>query len=221
MAENAHSNSTTCVAARLLRQADAKGYLPQRQGAMPRQQNPSLSRSRVRNVAKASNLLFACHTISAFRKSMSDPLSVAASIIGIIAAAGKVAETLGPFVSNVKDTKNIARTIQNQAKDSRSILQALQRLFDDLEQSPRRRRELIQIDQLRATLLDGAVIFSDLEPVVLQLGPAHESLRNRVQWVRKKDQLETFISRLELFKSSITVMLNILQWYVGCPPRPC
>ncbi|KAF1957608.1 hypothetical protein CC80DRAFT_443975, partial [Byssothecium circinans] len=142
---------------------------------------------------------------------MGDPLSVAASIIGIIAAAGKVAETLEPLISNVKDTKNIARTIQTQIKDSRSILQALQRLLDDLEQSPRRRRELIQIDQLRATLLDGTIIFSDLEPVVLQLGPANESLRNRVQWARKRDQLETFVSRLELFKSTITVMLNILQ----------
>ncbi|KAL1600827.1 hypothetical protein SLS60_007215 [Paraconiothyrium brasiliense] len=145
---------------------------------------------------------------------MGDPLSVVSAIIGIIAAAGKVAELLEPLVSSVKDAKNNAREIQDQVEESRAILQALQKLFDDLEQSPRRRRELIQIDQLRATLCDGIVIFSDLEPLVVQLRTSNESLRSRVQWARKRDQLEAFSRRLDRFKSSINTMLNILQWYV-------
>jgi len=145
---------------------------------------------------------------------MSDPLSVAAAIIGIIAAAGKVAEILGPLVSNVKDVRNTARDMRDQVEESRTILQALQKLFENLDQSPRRRRELIQIDQLRTTLCDGIVIFSDLETLVLQLSASSESLRSRVQWARKRDQLETYSKRLERFKSSINTMLNILQWYV-------
>jgi len=144
-------------------------------------------------IKKAVNLLYSLlHNFSAFH-GMGDPLSVASAIIGIIAAAGKVAETLGPLASSIKDAKNVAREIRDQVEESRAILQALQKLFDDLEQSPRRRRELIQIDQLTATLCDGTVIFSDLEPLVVQLGTSSESLRSRVQWARKRDQLEGLV----------------------------
>lgn len=143
---------------------------------------------------------------------MGDPLSVAASIIGIIAAAGKVAEILKPLVSSVKDTSKTARDIYAEVNSSRTILSALQKLFDDLNKTPRRRRELIQIDQLIATLTDGTLIFSELEPLVVQLGTSNERLRKRIQWAFKRDQLDAFVSRMERFKTSISVMLSILQW---------
>jgi len=148
---------------------------------------------------------------------MADPLSVGSAIIGIILAAGKVVEILGPVISSVKDANNTAHAIRDQVEESRVILLALHNLFDDLEQSPRRRRELIQIDHLKATLCDGVIIFSDLEPLVIQLSSSNEGLLSRVQWTRKRDQLEAFSRRLDRFKSSINVMLNILQWYVFYP----
>jgi hypothetical protein len=145
---------------------------------------------------------------------MADPLSVAASIIGIIAAAGKVAETLGPFISTVKDTTKIAATIFAEVNSSKIVLSALQVLLDDIDSAPRKRRELIPVSQLVITLTDGAFIFSELESLVLQLSNSTEKWSTRIQWARKKDTLVVFATRLQLFKSSISVMLNILQWYV-------
>jgi hypothetical protein len=146
---------------------------------------------------------------------MADPLSVVASIIGIIAAAGKVAETLGPFISTVKDATKSATTIHTEVNNCKIILSALQVLLEDLGSAPRKRRGLIQVSQLVTTLTDGALIFSELEPLVLQLGTSTEKWSTRIQWARKKDALEVLSTRLQLFKSSINVMLNILQWYVS------
>lgn len=142
-----------------------------------------------------------------------DPLSVAASIIGILAAAVKVAEILGPLVSMLKDTAKSAARIYAEVNSTKIILSALQALFDDLNSAPRRRRELIQVSQLIATLTDGALLFGELEPLVLQLGTTTEKWTTRIQWALKKDPLNSFIARVQLFKSSIGVMLNILQWY--------
>ncbi|ORY05929.1 P-loop containing nucleoside triphosphate hydrolase protein [Clohesyomyces aquaticus] len=142
---------------------------------------------------------------------MADPLSVAASIIGILAAAGKVAETLGPIVSTMKDADKCAAAVYAEVNTSRIILSALQTLLNDLSASPHHRRQLIQVDQLISALIDGAFIFSELEPLVLRLGTSTEKWTTRMQWARKKDSLDSFVVRLQCFKASISVMLNILQ----------
>jgi hypothetical protein len=142
-----------------------------------------------------------------------DPLSVAASIIGILAAAVKVAEILGPLVSTLKDTAKCAARIYAEVNSTRIILSALQALFEDLNSAPRRRRGLIQVSQLIATLTDGVLLFGELEPLVLQLGTTTEKWTTRIQWALKKDLMNSFIARVQLFKGSIGVMLNILQWY--------
>jgi hypothetical protein len=151
---------------------------------------------------------------------MTEPLSVAASIVGILAAASKVAEVLGPVVTSLKDTPKTVTAIYAEVSSARIILAALQTLFNDLERSPKRRRELIQVDQLIATLTDGALIFSELEPHVLRFGTSADKLRARLQWARKKDVLDSYVSRLQLFKGSINIMLTILQWYVNSSRAP-
>jgi hypothetical protein len=146
---------------------------------------------------------------------MADPLSIAASIIGLLAAAGKVSEALGPLISNFKDTPRIATSIYAEVNSSRIILGALETIFHDLSRTPVSRRQLIQVDHLIATLTDGVLIFNELEPLVLQLGTSTERWRTRMRWTREKGSLDSFVSRLQLFKVSVTVMLNILQWYVA------
>ncbi|KAF2649457.1 hypothetical protein K491DRAFT_698082 [Lophiostoma macrostomum CBS 122681] len=140
-----------------------------------------------------------------------DPLSVTASIVGILAAAGKVIEVIGPLVGALKDTAKTAATIHAEVNSSRIILSALQRLLADLGSTQVKRKELIQVDQLIATLTDGVLIFNELEPLVVQLGSSTENLRARVRWALKRDPLESFVSRMQLFRGSISVMLNILQ----------
>jgi hypothetical protein len=141
-----------------------------------------------------------------------DPLSIAASILGILAAAGKVVEILGPVVSTLKDTTNNAAIVYTEVKSSRIIVSSLKKLLDGLEQTPRSRRELIKLDDLRATLTDGVFLFDELEAIVLQLDTSTDYWRTRIQWLRKEKALTSLLSRLQCFKSSISIMLNIIQW---------
>jgi hypothetical protein len=144
-------------------------------------------------------------------------LETAASIIGILAAAGKIAETLGPIVSAFPDVTKHTASVLSEVNNSRIILAALQRYLDDLSMSPRLRRELIQVEQLVATLTDGVLLFSELEELVFRLTGA--TTVNRMRWAMNDDKFAGLITRMQCFKSSITVMLNILQWFVLCLPR--
>ena len=141
-----------------------------------------------------------------------DPLSIASSVVGLLAAAGKIIEILKPVISTLKDSAKTATIIHSEVNSSRIILSALQVLFRDLDAAPCRRRDLIQIDQVIATLTDGVLLFSELEALVTRLGPATESLLTRIEWARKEKTLNILVARLQNFKGSISVILNILQW---------
>ncbi|KAH7346055.1 hypothetical protein BKA66DRAFT_505879 [Pyrenochaeta sp. MPI-SDFR-AT-0127] len=140
-------------------------------------------------------------------------LEVSAAIIGILAAVGKVAETLGPIVSAYVHAPQHAQTIVTEIKHTRTILSGLQSLFDNLDTSPHRRKELIQIDALVATFTDGVLLFAELEALVDQLGHADpkDSVRIRTQWAKHKNDLGALVSRLLSFKITINLILNILQ----------
>lgn len=142
-------------------------------------------------------------------------LETAAAIIGILAAAGKVAEILGPAVSAFRDVTKHAAAVLPEVNSSRIILSALQKYLDDLGNSPRKRKELIQVDQLICTLTDGVLIFSALEKLVVDLTSTGNSNIRRARRAISDGKFVTLISRMQCFKSSIAVMLNILQWYVA------
>ncbi|KAF1843551.1 uncharacterized protein K460DRAFT_407893 [Cucurbitaria berberidis CBS 394.84] len=137
-------------------------------------------------------------------------LEIAAAIIGILAAAGKVAEILGPVVSTLKDASKNANAVLSEVNNSRIILVALQKYLDDLDTAPRGRRELIQVAQLITALTDGVLLFSHLEGLVIRLD-ADNIWPKRIQWARNDKKLASLVARMQCFKSSISVMLNILQ----------
>jgi hypothetical protein len=53
---------------------------------------------------------------------MADPLSVAASIIGILAATVKVAEIVQPYISNAKDAPKIALRVPTEVQRVQLVL---------------------------------------------------------------------------------------------------
>jgi hypothetical protein len=139
-------------------------------------------------------------------------LETAAAIIGILAAAGKVAETLGPVVSAYGEATKNAAAVLSEIKQMRIILSALHTYLDNLPACPPNRKNLIQVDQLVGTLTDGVLLFSELEEVVARLqGPPMDRM-SKMRWARNDGKFASLRSRMQCFKGSITAMLNILQW---------
>ncbi|KAK4160643.1 hypothetical protein QBC43DRAFT_303568 [Cladorrhinum sp. PSN259] len=146
-----------------------------------------------------------------------DPLSVASSIAGLVSAAAMVNTALAPYMQAVRDTPKIAFQVYSETQSTTIILGALQSLTTNLASIPRQRAALIQLDQVVAVLTDGVLIFSDLEACVGDL-PAAEpgsitrlALRSRLGWARKESALTALLTRLEAFKSSMSLILSILQ----------
>ncbi|KAF9872787.1 modin [Colletotrichum karsti] len=143
---------------------------------------------------------------------MADPLSVAASIVGILAAAGKVIEIMGPYMSAVRDTPKIAVSVHSEVVNSRIVLSALHGLLDNLSTTSINRKLLVSIDDLVAVFTNGVFIFSELESSVspMNLG-ASDRIMARMQWARKEGKLSAILERLHTFKETMMLLLNILQ----------
>ncbi|KAL6705198.1 hypothetical protein ACN47E_007158 [Coniothyrium glycines] len=143
-----------------------------------------------------------------------DPLSVTASIVGILAAAGKIAELLHGTISTAKDAPRVVISLACEVQEVRTALSSLQILLADLSSSQTHRAALIQIDQLIVTLTDSVLTFSELETAIapyIALQGAKVPLRARLKWVRAEDSCLKIVDRLQRHKATICLMLNILQ----------
>ncbi|KAL2883097.1 hypothetical protein SGCOL_001284 [Colletotrichum sp. CLE4] len=143
---------------------------------------------------------------------MADPLSIASSIVGILAAAGKVIEILGPYMSAVKDTPKIAVSVHTEVISSRIILSSLHGLLENLGVASRSRTSLVPIDDLITVFTNGVLIFSELERSVSPMNLAGiNGIKLRMQWVRKEGDFVAMLDRLKGFKNTTLLLLNILQ----------
>ena len=105
-------------------------------------------------------------TLSHTPSSDMDPLSITASIVGILAAAGKLSELLSSIFSTTKDAPKVVNALMHEISDIQAALSSLQVLLDHLSTSPKRRTALIQIDSLIVTFTESVVTFSELENII-------------------------------------------------------
>ncbi|KAK7228307.1 hypothetical protein V2G26_000477 [Clonostachys chloroleuca] len=143
-----------------------------------------------------------------------DPLSVAASIAGLATAAGEVAKILKPYVSAASETvPPIALQVYAEVESTRTILSAVQRLINNL--SLAKNTSLIQVDDVVAVLTDGVLVYSDLEKAIgelrIELPGDSIPLRSRLIWAHKESKVKSLLTRLQGFKSSTSLILNLLN----------
>lgn len=141
-----------------------------------------------------------------------DPLSVAASIIGILAAAAKVVEILSPVPAIIKGSQTTQQAVREEVKSCMTVLSCLQELFDG-RRTLKTRKYPVQLDHLIATFTDGVLLFSQLETLALQFVGTGDFMISRIKWEFKAKEFSQVLGRLQSFKSSMTLLLNILQWY--------
>lgn len=141
-------------------------------------------------------------------------VDVAASIIGILAAAGKITETLTPIISVLKDVNKHTAIILAEVNASRTILSQLHAYLYDLDALPESRKDLIPLHSLVATFTDGTLLFSELEAIVCRLDSVNGTVSKRIKTALKHSDLDSLSARLQTFKLSISTILGILCWFV-------
>ena len=140
---------------------------------------------------------------------MADPLSIAASVVGLLAAAGKICSVLSGFVSSVIDAPQSARDALAAASELRLVLEMVQGLLDVMSGLPSNRKMLVRLDHIAVTFANCVLTLSELESLLC----LKDDLLHRLKWVRTEKKVLRLLPRLESQKASMSLMVSVLIWY--------
>ena len=142
---------------------------------------------------------------------MSDPLSIAAGVVGILTAAAQISSLLIQFTKMSKNAPAQARIIITEVNDVSGILSHLQSFLLGNEFQDRSRTSLLKVDHV-VTIVGGCVLtFSELEKFLDQLKVDGMGVLDCMKWAKKEQSMLALVQRLQNHKASLTLMLNILN----------
>ena len=144
-----------------------------------------------------------------------DPLSVSASIIGILGAAAKVSSVLITFVQNTKAAPKLAQTVLAEVNGLSAVLGHLQTYLIGVASPSKSRTSLILVKQFVVTLAEWVTTFSELEDLLGTSDHNDMAALDRMKWAMKESKVSDIQGRLQSNRSSLTLMLTILQWFVS------
>ena len=143
-----------------------------------------------------------------------DPLSVTMAIVGLLTASHQISSAIGNLVSKSKSAPKEIQDVKSTVDTIRSVLIQLQMLLLGRAQVDRQRTSLILVEQIVITLSACVATFSELDVFVGTLdSDATLGLMDRIRWATKTSTIKEHLQKLEMHKSSLTLMLTILTWY--------
>ncbi|KAF5599874.1 CAMK CAMKL KIN4 kinase [Fusarium pseudoanthophilum] len=141
-----------------------------------------------------------------------DPLSVSASVVGLLGAGAKITSCLWTFAANARDAPQLARHLVVEVADITAALGSLQVYVCGQAHAPGERGALILLEHVLTTLTGCVTTFSDLQSLMdqLNLSPDMGTI-DKMKWARQESNIAAIVQRLQNHKSSLTLMLTVLQ----------
>jgi len=142
-----------------------------------------------------------------------DPLSVAASIAGLLSAAKEVSSIIRRIASSrktgIREINEILITVQI----LRSVLLHLQLLLCSPSVISAAGSSLIMVEEVVVTLSGCVMTFSDLDGCIRDLDTEDRlGFLDSARWATRTPELKKYLDKLESHKSSLGLILNILTW---------
>ncbi|KAL8687079.1 MAG: hypothetical protein Q9224_005258, partial [Gallowayella concinna] len=142
---------------------------------------------------------------------MMDPISVSASILGLLGAAAKISEVLTSFVKGVKDAPGLAQRTLTEVEDLKLCFHQLQDFVNQDGSRTRTRTSMIMVHQLVVILTHSIITFSELETAVEGLKPRSSFIMNsRFRWMAKEHTITLLLQRLQASKISLNLLMTTL-----------
>ena len=142
-----------------------------------------------------------------------DPISAAASIVGLIGAADTVMESLIKFIRSIKGAPKLAQTVLLEVSDVRAALTQLQRYIVGSRANSRAHGDLLMVDKVIVTLYSCVKTFSELEEISESLKPIYKLQPGRMaQWLFKEEKVRRLLTRLQHSKLSLNLMVATMTW---------
>jgi hypothetical protein len=139
---------------------------------------------------------------------MADPLSIAASVAGLLATATKIYSVLSDFISTVVDAPNSARSTLTAVEEMKLALESVKQLIDTVSSLPSKRKAMIQLDHLTITFSHCILTLSELESLVC----FKDGFMRRLKWAWEEKKVLRLLPHLESQKASLLLMMTVLQW---------
>ncbi|KAF7549688.1 hypothetical protein G7046_g8266 [Stylonectria norvegica] len=141
-----------------------------------------------------------------------DPLSIPASIVGLLAAGAKISNVLWTIIQETRDAPKQADRLFWEVNDINGALGLLQSYVNGRLKGSVERVDLIHIEQLVVTLTTCVKTYSDLQRIIdgLNVHPTM-GLLDRLKWTRQQSEINRIMHQLQCQKASLTLILTILQ----------
>ena len=138
-----------------------------------------------------------------------DPLSVAASIVGLLGAAAKVSSTLNNLIQSAKTAPKTAQRLLTEVIDVSACLSQVQALLLGIKEIPRSHQSLVMVEDIVIVLSNCVMTFSELEEAVDSLKPDLPIPAGRlVKWTLKEQSIGALLLRLQSSKTSLSLMIS-------------
>ena len=142
-----------------------------------------------------------------------DPLSVAASIVGLLTAAASITSLIYR-VSTASIFSGILYDILQEVEETKIILGQIQTFFVKPETVSRSGAALLLVEQIIVVLTTSVMTYSKLEKTIepLRYQSTVGGATKRWEWTRKKSEVSRLFQRVQSSKTSLNLMLTILVW---------
>lgn len=138
-----------------------------------------------------------------------DPLSVSASVVGLLTAAAAVTTLLHSAHQASKAVQDVAQEVTGIA----ICLEQLQSFLHGTVTASRSRTSMIMIDQILVVMTGCVTTFSELQETLdkLDLDQPRRAV-DKLKWAMKEQSKSKFLFRLERCQTSLNLMLTTLTW---------
>jgi len=154
---------------------------------------------------------------------MGDPLSIAASVTGLITISAQIVGMAKELVDKVKDTPETMVRVREEVESMEPILCQVQLLLNGSGSGlSHANLTVISIHNLMATLTSCVIVYSKLEKMVNEVCGFNDSSRSSAAWKRagviegrvkwgqwRHEEVLGIIEDLQRQKSSLNLMLTI------------
>ena len=142
-----------------------------------------------------------------------EPLSITASIAGILLAAKAVSKYIGVAISKTEKAPAEIEMLQTEVDTIYAIVCKLEAILLGDTVPKTSRTSMILIDQVVVSLAACVKIFSDLDSFVRALDDDGKTkFIDRLRWAQKSRAIQELLQKIQTQKSSLTLLLSILTW---------
>ena len=144
-----------------------------------------------------------------------DPLSVIASITGILAVAAKITTTLAAFIEKDRNAPKSIRRVLTELSDLRACLDQLAPFIQGIKGAEESRKDGISVEQVVVISTSLVLNISELDKMLDSFRLEEPmSTTARLRWTKNEEKIDNILTHIRASKSSLSLILIIFTWWV-------